>query len=245
MNWENIKQTLDFNHVIVKDSDIPSYFDVIGYFTVVSIFPFIFVGQKARVNAVLKRDHDESLNKAKIYFLQCRETFVLGYYIIFLYELFCNYIKYLNIFDAYNNIRFIQEVSCNSSNLKYNETRKCYSWLKYTLHPDNSKVSDAFDENSEEEIVVQAKPVDKVEEETNEVTEAEVEAVKESEVEEAVEESEVEESEEESEVEVVEEYNKEECYQEQVNRDVLSDNSEKQDNERVLFKDDTILFGNE
>ena len=110
------------------------------------------------------------------------------------------------------------------SNLKYIETRKCYSWLKYTLHPDNSKVSDAFDENSEEEIVVQAKPVDKVEEETNEVTEAEVEAVKESEVEEAVEESEVEESEEESEVEVVEEYNKEECYQEQVNRDVLIDN---------------------
>lgn len=141
MNIDAIREY--FQPIIVENSDIPSWFDFLGTpMTIFSIFPFIFVSPKKRINQYSKDKQNVLLNRDKIYFKQCLETAVIGYFVIFFFEFFCNYLKYMKVSKAYDQIRFQQESRDNKLNLNYLEERTCYSWINYSLFPDlNSNFS--------------------------------------------------------------------------------------------------------
>ena len=75
------------------------------------LFPFIFISSKSKIKKNSQFTYDQILNHEKIHFVQCLETFIIGFYIIYLFEIICNYMKYGNLWDAYINVRFEKEAS--------------------------------------------------------------------------------------------------------------------------------------
>lgn len=149
MNIDAIREY--FQPIIVENSDVPSWFDFLGTpMTIFSIFPFIFVSPKKRINQYSKDKQNVLLNRDKIYFKQCLETAIIGYFVIFFFEFFCNYLKYMKVSKAYDQIRFQQELKDNKLNLNYLEERNCYSWINYPLFPDlNSNCSPCNTDSNE------------------------------------------------------------------------------------------------
>ena len=159
MNIDAIREY--FQPIIVENSDVPSWFDFLGTpMTIFSIFPFIFVSPKKRINQYSKDKQNVLLNRDKIYFKQCLETAVIGYFVIFFFEFFCNYLKYMKVSKAYEQIRFQQESRDNKLNLNYLEERNCYSWINYPLFPDlnsncspcNTDSNESNDESNDESV---------------------------------------------------------------------------------------------
>ena len=133
---DSLIKFINFDPVIIKESDIPSYFiffsnKLFG----LMLFPFIFIGHK---KSIAKKDcnYEHILNHEKIHFVQCKETFVIGFYTIFIVEFLCNLLKHKDRRVAYSNVRFEKEAYGHMNNMDYLKSRKSFSWLKYTIFPD-------------------------------------------------------------------------------------------------------------
>jgi len=71
-------------------------------------------------------------NHETIHLLQQKELVGVFFYILYILEWFIKLFVYGS--KSYNNISFEREAYINQSNLKYIETRKQYSWLKYIFN---------------------------------------------------------------------------------------------------------------
>lgn len=74
-------------------------------------------------------DDTTIINHESIHWKQQLEMLILPFYFWYLLEWFVRLIT--NTKDAYYAISFEHEANANEDNLKYLETRKHYSWLKY------------------------------------------------------------------------------------------------------------------
>lgn len=71
----------------------------------------------------------KTLNHESIHTCQIKETFYIGFYI--LYPLFWLFNLIVNPKKAYRNIPFEQEAYANGEDFNYCETRKRFAWVKY------------------------------------------------------------------------------------------------------------------
>lgn len=95
-----------------------------GY-TGITIFPFVFLKQKALKNDMILINHE------KIHLRQQLELFIIPFYVIYVIEFFVRVIQYKNWYTAYRNISFERESYQNEANLSYLKERNFWSFLKY------------------------------------------------------------------------------------------------------------------
>ncbi len=105
--------------MIIKDSIIPKLCSWFFEVEAITLWPFIFC--RGEPDHIL-------LNHEKIHLVQMKETFVIGFYIIYLYEFLRNWKKYKNTDTAYMLIRFERECYDNQHYADYLKTRKKYTW---------------------------------------------------------------------------------------------------------------------
>ena len=109
--------------IIVKNSKLVK---LLSYFRPrlggITLFPFIF----------LKDEGDDRLiNHESIHIAQYRELFVIGFYLVYMWDFIAGFIKFKNGREAYYSIRFEKEAYANENNLKYLENREKFAWRKY------------------------------------------------------------------------------------------------------------------
>ena len=110
--------------IIVKNSRIPkllSWFMDIGGIT---LFPFIFIKGEG---------NDRLIRHESIHIMQYRETLVLGFLFLYVWDFLYGFAKYRNYDDAYRSIRFEQEAYDQMYKEDYLTQRKKFSWLNYKV----------------------------------------------------------------------------------------------------------------
>lgn len=110
--------------MIIKNSRIPKLLSFVFNIYAITIYPFIFV-----------KDNSNNItnNHESIHLAQQRELWLIGFYIIYLYEWLMNLANGMSGFDAYMNISFEREAYGNQKNLTYLQTRDRMSWKKYKI----------------------------------------------------------------------------------------------------------------
>ena len=108
--------------MIITNSRIPKLLSIFIDVYAITLYPFIFVkdGSNATTN-----------NHERIHLAQQKELWIIGFYILYVYEWLRNIISGMNNFDAYMNISFEREAYSNQKNLTYLQTRDTMSWKKY------------------------------------------------------------------------------------------------------------------
>ena len=91
----------------------------------ITLFPFIFVSEKADIK------DDILINHEKIHIQQQKELLVLPFYIWYLIDFGIQFLKYKNKNAAYRNICFEKEAYANEKNLNYLKQRNFWQFLKY------------------------------------------------------------------------------------------------------------------
>ena len=110
--------------IIVRNSKIPKMLSWFMDIAAITLFPFIFV----------KGEGDDKLIRHEtIHIAQYRETFVVGFLLIYLFEFLYCLVKYRNYDDAYRSIRFEREAYNNEHDKNYLEMREKFAWTKYSL----------------------------------------------------------------------------------------------------------------
>jgi hypothetical protein len=108
--------------MIIRNSKIPKLLSIFMDIYAITLYPFIFV--KDDSNKITD-------NHENIHLVQQRELWVVGFYILYVYEWIKNLSNGMSTFDAYMNISFEREAYGNQNNLTYLETRDRMSWKKY------------------------------------------------------------------------------------------------------------------
>ena len=109
---------------IVRNSSIPRMLSVFISIYAITLFPFIFI----------KDDGDNvTITHESIHIKQQQELYVVGFYILYIWDWVRGLIKYKNIQVAYYKIRFEQEAYEFDYDIQYPENRKKFSWKKYKL----------------------------------------------------------------------------------------------------------------
>ena len=114
---------------IIKYSDkflnsISLFMDIAG----ITLFPFIILREKYRDNKYLKTTKLRVINHESIHTAQQLELFIIGFYILYLFEWL---VRLTMKGNAYKNISFEKEAKANEDNLEYLKTRKWYSFFSY------------------------------------------------------------------------------------------------------------------
>ncbi len=112
--------------IIIKSNFVPTLFSLFMSVIAVTLWPFIFV-KKEYVNDVVLINHET------IHFYQYRELWIVGMYIIYMYDWFHGLIKYRDPTKAYFRIRFEQEAHRWQENLLYPECRRPFAWREYKV----------------------------------------------------------------------------------------------------------------
>ena len=74
---------------------------------------------------------DRVVNHEQIHTAQIRELWVIPFYVIYLIEWGCRFLRYWNWNVAYRHISFEREAYANGDDMDYLTTRKPMSWLRY------------------------------------------------------------------------------------------------------------------
>lgn len=90
-----------------------------------TLFPFIFVSEKADLKDQILINHE------KIHIQQQKELLILPFYIWYFIDFGIQFFKFKNKNSAYRNICFEKEAYANEKNLNYLEQRKFWNFLKY------------------------------------------------------------------------------------------------------------------
>lgn len=105
---------------IIRNSLIP----VGKEFSAINLFGILFVKHDVTVSERL-------VNHEKIHTAQMRELLYLPFYIIYVMEWLCLFVKYKgSSYEAYKNISFEKEAYRNETNLKYLSGRKRFAQWK-------------------------------------------------------------------------------------------------------------------
>ena len=89
-----------------------------GNFTGIMLFPFMIV----------KHRREETVRHERIHFKQCLETYIIGFYLIYLAEWIMGVIKHRNLRLAYLEVRFEREAYLFDTRRYYLDKRKPYKW---------------------------------------------------------------------------------------------------------------------
>ncbi len=90
----------------------------------ITLFPFI----------ISSSDMDEfTMNHELIHYEQQKELYLIGFYVLYVYDYIKGVLKYQDKEQAYRNIRFEQEAYSNDKNLGYISKRQRNSWKKYSV----------------------------------------------------------------------------------------------------------------
>jgi len=95
-----------------------------GY-TGITIFPFVFLKDKALKNDLILINHE------KIHLRQQLELLIVPFYVLYVLEFIVRYAQYNNWYLAYINLSFEREAYHNEGDLDYLKNRKFWSFLKY------------------------------------------------------------------------------------------------------------------
>jgi len=111
-------------HILIKDNKI---LPLNGY-NAIALFPFIFVDTNSRRWKIYRK---ELINHETIHLKQQVELLFVLFYIWYVIEYIIRIFQYQSPQKAYRNISFEREAYDNEDNLKYLESRKLFSWIKY------------------------------------------------------------------------------------------------------------------
>ena len=89
----------------------------------ITIWPFIILSPNA--------NNEITINHETIHIKQYEETFIIGFYLIYIFVWIYNYIKTGDAKLAYYSIRFEKEAYQNHANMNYLEERKPMAWKYY------------------------------------------------------------------------------------------------------------------
>ena len=110
--------------IIVRNSIVPKLLSWIIDIRAITLFPFIFI----------KDNGDERLiNHELIHITQQKETLVLGFYILYIWDYIIGLVKFKNFRDSYYSIRFEREAYNNDHDKYYLKYRKMFSWKNYKV----------------------------------------------------------------------------------------------------------------
>lgn len=109
---------------IVVGHFVPNLFSLFGVVTGVTIYPFIFV--RFAKNEILIR-HES------IHIEQQRETLIIGFFLIYLFDYLRGLIKYRNHYTAYWRIRFEQEAYRYQRDSNYLNRRQPGNWRLFNV----------------------------------------------------------------------------------------------------------------
>lgn len=101
-----------------------------------ALFPFVLLHKNLEytVDGYIKENHES------IHFEQQKELFVIGFYLIYVFEFVRNLFHYKSSYKAYKNISFEREAFTNEANLNYLDKREKYAFKKFrgvSPHADN------------------------------------------------------------------------------------------------------------
>ena len=110
--------------IIVKNSRVPKLLSWFINARAITLFPFIFI--KDEGDKILIR-HEE------IHIAQYKETLIIGFLLIYVYDFIRGLVKYKNYRDAYRSIRFEREAYTQQADPHYLEFREPFAWQRYKV----------------------------------------------------------------------------------------------------------------
>ena len=110
--------------IIIKNSKLPKLLSWFIDVRAITLFPFIFIKDGG---------DDRLINHESIHAAQYRELFVIGFYLVYMWDFIVGFIKFKSGREAYYTIRFEKEAYANDHNLNYLENREKFAWRKYKL----------------------------------------------------------------------------------------------------------------
>ena len=110
--------------LVFKSKFLLKIFSFIITVNAICLFPFI----------IMRDDLDEcTMNHELIHFEQQKELYVVGFYILYIYDYFKGIAIYKDREIAYHSIRFEQEAYRNEKDLGYIFARSKSAWKKYEV----------------------------------------------------------------------------------------------------------------
>lgn len=95
-------------------------------FSAINLFGIIFIRKDARIN-----DLFEVINHERIHTAQMKETFYIGFYLLYLLEWTVGLFVYKSSIKSYKNISFEKEANANEKDYGYLMKRKMFNFLDY------------------------------------------------------------------------------------------------------------------
>ena len=108
--------------IFFENNKLPIFLSLFAPIKINAIIIFCFVFSRSSMDEQTKR-HET------IHFQQYLETFIIGFWIIYLYDYLIGLMKYKNGKVAYTNIRAEREAYTHDMDDSYLSNRKRYSWL--------------------------------------------------------------------------------------------------------------------
>tara|TARA_R110002012_G_scaffold181585_1_gene347996 strand:+ start:290 stop:577 length:288 start_codon:yes stop_codon:yes gene_type:complete len=90
----------------------------------ITLFPFIFIKGEG---------NDRLIRHESIHIMQYRETLVLGFLFLYVWDFLYGFSKYKNYDQAYRSIRFEQEAYRNDHDESYLQLRENFAWRKFKV----------------------------------------------------------------------------------------------------------------
>ena len=110
--------------IIIKNSRIPKMLSWFINIRAITLFPFIIIKDEG---------DDRLLNHELIHISQQKETLVLGFYMLYLWDFIVGVLKFKNTRDAYYSIRFEREAYGNDHDENYLQLREKFAWRRYKV----------------------------------------------------------------------------------------------------------------
>ena len=98
-----------------------------GKASAITVFPFIFVGS-ARA-----RQDDTLMTHERIHLAQALEMLVVPFYVCYIVEFGCRWLKHRNFDRAYRNISFEREAYAHQHEATYWKTRPFWAFRRYLI----------------------------------------------------------------------------------------------------------------
>jgi|TARA_R110000744_G_scaffold32112_2_gene75188 hypothetical protein len=110
--------------IIIRSKTITSLLSIVISVSAIALFPFIVIRDELT---------PVQMNHELIHFEQQKELYIIGFYILYVYDYMKGVLRYKNKDLAYRSIRFEQETYSNESDLGYIQKRKPNNWKKYSV----------------------------------------------------------------------------------------------------------------
>lgn len=110
---------------VIYESRIPKLLSIFINISGITLFPFIIYRNKEEEVPEITQRHE------MIHIAQQRETWVIGFYLLYVFYWLKNVVKYKNTQVAYYNIPFEIEAYKNMQYRDYLSSREKHAWVRY------------------------------------------------------------------------------------------------------------------